>query len=178
MNYLCLYVPFLHWFHLQKSRCMEWPGWLIQGLQSSRNLRLSNVSRDILTRVSSRVHVGWCDVLLPWESNPSRHPVGRQNGGCWMPFEDAYDGRQICNSRCPGPSREGLEVADAEGLAGHVGRAVVPSHSGDLHLPISTRGGGPPAGTCIIGMCRGGSASESAGLTRDWRGRAFRVRTV
>jgi hypothetical protein len=44
------------------------------------------------------------EVLLPRESNPSRPPVGRQNGGCWVPFEYAYCRRQVCNSR-PEPPR-------------------------------------------------------------------------
>ena len=46
-------------------------------------------------------------MLLPRESNPSRPPVGRQNGGCWMPFEYANGGRQLCNSR-PEPLGVGL----------------------------------------------------------------------
>ena len=49
----------------------------------------------------------WCGVLLPRELNPSRPPVGRQNGGCWMPFEYANGGRQLCNSR-PEPLGVGL----------------------------------------------------------------------
>jgi hypothetical protein len=46
--------------------------------------------------------------------------------------------------RYPGPSREGLEVA--EWLVGDVGLVAVLETFGDLHLPIATRGGGPPLG--------------------------------
>ncbi len=63
-------------------------------------LAASNVSRDEVTRWRS---TGGGGVLLPRESSPSRPPVGRQNGGCWMPFEYAYGGRQICNSRLDQP---------------------------------------------------------------------------
>ncbi len=76
-------------------------------------LAASNVSRNEMTRWRSTCGDG---VLLPRESKPSRPPVGRQNGGCWMPFEYVYGGRQLCNSRLdqptmvrgPGPSRKGL----------------------------------------------------------------------
>jgi hypothetical protein len=37
------------------------------------------------------MYVRW-GVVLPWESNPSGPLVGRQNGGCWMPFEYAHSG--------------------------------------------------------------------------------------
>jgi hypothetical protein len=81
--------------------------------EKAEELAVSNVSRDEMTRWCSTCGDG---VLLPRESDPSRPPVGRQNGGCWMPFEYAYGGRQLCNSRLdrprmvrgPGPSREGL----------------------------------------------------------------------
>ncbi len=118
-------------------------------------LAASNVSRDEVTRWRSTCGDG---VLLPRESNPSRPPVGRQNGGCWMPFECAYGGRQLCNSRLdqprmvrgPGPSREGLEL-DTSWETRPSGIQTLPSYSGDLHLPQRLEGGGPP-GTCTIGL--------------------------
>ncbi len=111
---------------------------------SEKELAASSVSRDEMTRWSSTCGDG---VLLPRESNPSRPLVGRQNGGCWMLFEYAYGGRQLCNSRLdqprmvrgPGPSREGIGL-DARWETRPSGIQTLPSYSGDLHLPKRLEG--------------------------------------
>jgi hypothetical protein len=72
-----------------------------------------------------------------------------------MPFEYAYGGRLLCNSRLdqprmvrgPGPSRKGLEL-DTGWETRPSGIQTLPSYSADLHLP---QRGGPP-GTCTIGL--------------------------
>ena len=74
-------------------------------------------------------------MLLPWGSNPAGPPVGRQNGGCWMPFEYAHSGR--CS----------MQLTPCCAMSGEV---VLPSYSGTCALPIAL-GRRSPAGTIMIG---------------------------
>ncbi len=83
-------------------------------------------------------------MLLPWVSNPAGPPVGRQDGGCWMPFEYAHSGR--CR----------MQLTPCCAVSGEV---ALPSYSDTCDLPVALRRWSP-AGSYIIGTW---SASESGG---------------